>query len=155
MIATFLGWEPWQTKLVEDLVSFESFKSHLYDDATGKFPIKSWVGNLTIGYGWNVEGVGINSDLGLVILKYQVEQCAKELPVWFYWFDAMTPDRKRALTNLSFNLGIGRLLGFKDALRAMEHRTYEIAAKEFLDSLWAKQVGPERSKFIADLIRAG
>lgn len=155
MVATFLNWEPWQSKLVEDLISHESFRAHLYDDKTGKPPVKTWVGNLTVGYGWNIEGTGINTELGLIVLKYQIERVVKELSERFYWFQKLSPNRKRALSNLSFNLGIGRLLGFKQALSAMEHHTFEIAAKEFRDSLWYMQVGPTRGDFVTDLIREG
>lgn len=155
MVATFTNWEPWQSKLVEDLIVFEGFRAHLYDDATGKPPVKSWVGNLTTGYGWNIEGAGINTELGLIVLKYQVEKVATELSQRFHWFVKLSQDRKRAIGNLSFNMGIGRLLGFKKALRAMEYHTFEIAANELLDSRWAKQVSKDRVDFVVNLIRKG
>jgi lysozyme len=58
------------------------------------------------------------------------------------------------MINLCFNLGISRLRKFKLALRAMEVRDYEDAADEFLDSLWATQVG-QRAMEVTYMIRFG
>jgi lysozyme len=59
------------------------------------------------------------------------------------------------MINLCFNLGITKLLTFKKALAAMEQEDFELAAEEFLDSKWAKQVGPTRSEDIAYMVRSG
>jgi len=43
---------------------------------------------------------------------------------------------------MSFNLGITRLLKFKNFLKAMEDKDWDKAAVEMIDSRWAIQVGP-------------
>jgi lysozyme len=55
---------------------------------------------------------------------------------------------------MCFNLGMTRLLGFKNALGCMAEANYEQAAVEFLDSLWAAQVG-NRADEVAEMIRTG
>jgi lysozyme len=55
---------------------------------------------------------------------------------------------------LCFNVGLSRLMGFKKALAAMAIEDYDVAADEFLDSRWAKQVG-SRALTITDMIRTG
>jgi lysozyme len=45
-------------------------------------------------------------------------------------------------------------MGFKKALAAMAIEDYDVAADEFLDSRWAKQVG-SRALTITDMIRTG
>ena len=62
--------------------------------------------------------------------------------------------RQDAMINMCFNLGMTRLLGFKKALARMAEANYEYAANEFLDSLWARQVG-NRADEIADMILTG
>jgi len=55
---------------------------------------------------------------------------------------------------MCFNLGIFRLLGFEQALTHMRAGHYDDAAREMLDSRWAKQVGA-RAVRLAALMRKG
>jgi lysozyme len=55
---------------------------------------------------------------------------------------------------MCFNLGIARLRGFKKMLAAMQAGDVETAAKEMLDSTWAKQVGARAHRLAAQW-RAG
>jgi lysozyme len=63
---------------------------------------------------------------------------------------------------MCFNMGIGRLLGFKKALIAMRQGKFSIAADEMLDSKWAREdVGigtpdkPGRALRLANMMRTG
>ena len=47
---------------------------------------------------------------------------------------------------MAFNLGINRLLKFKKFIKAMQEGEFETAAKEMMDSRWAKQVGPRATR---------
>lgn len=58
------------------------------------------------------------------------------------------------MINLCFNLGLTKLRKFVKALDAMKNKKYKEAAKEFLDSKWANQVG-ERAKEVTEMIRTG
>ena len=58
------------------------------------------------------------------------------------WASDQPEDIKRVLANMCFNLGITRLLKFKNFLAAMENNDWDKAAVEMLDSRWAIQVGP-------------
>jgi len=62
--------------------------------------------------------------------------------------------RQDAMVNLLFNLGMTRLMGFKNALSAMERADYQAAADEFMDSRWAQQVG-NRADEVCEMIRTG
>lgn len=42
---------------------------------------------------------------------------------------------------MMFNLGYTRLSQFKKLFQALKNGLYEDAAREMMDSLWAKQVG--------------
>ena len=62
------------------------------------------------------------------------------------------PDAFGCLINLCFNIGGPRASRFKKALSALEKQDYKVAAIEFLDSRWAKQV-PNRAHELAEIMR--
>lgn len=55
---------------------------------------------------------------------------------------------------MCFNLGIAGLLKFKKFIAAVNDGFFELAAKEMLDSLWAKQVG-NRAIELSEQIKTG
>jgi lysozyme len=55
---------------------------------------------------------------------------------------------------MTFNMGIGRVLGFAAFLGALERGDYEMAAREMLASRWATQVG-NRAVELAEIMRTG
>ena len=58
------------------------------------------------------------------------------------------------MISLGFNLGLPRLLQFKNALQSMSSSDFEAAAEHFLDSKWATQV-KGRAIELTDMIRSG
>jgi len=97
----------------------------------------------------------LSRDEVLYLLNNDIERCDRELRHNFRWYLTLCRVRQDALINLCFNLGITRLLTFKKALAAMEQGNFELAAEEFLDSKWAKQVGSTRSEDIAYMVSSG
>ena len=131
--------------LIDLLVKHEGLRTKPYEDS---------VGVLTIGVGRNLDDVGLSHDEIYYLLKNDIRRCEEELDNSFRWYKDLDQVRKDAMINLCFNLGISRLRKFKLALRAMEVRDYEDAADEFLDSLWATQVG-QRAMEVTYMIRFG
>lgn len=131
--------------LIDTLVRHEGLRRLAYEDS---------VGVLTIGVGRNIEEVGLSDDEIYYLLKNDIRRCETELDNSFRWYKDLDQVRQEAMINLCFNLGITRLRKFKLALRAMEAKDYEDAADEFLDSLWATQVG-QRAVEVAEMIRTG
>ena len=66
----------------------------------------------------------------------------------------MVEPRQAALINFVFNVGIGTAEKFKNAMEALKQSDYDTAAREFLDSRWAKQVG-KRAEQVTEQIRTG
>ena len=58
------------------------------------------------------------------------------------WWKDLPSDLILVMANMSFNLGINRLMKFKNFLSAMQNNDWDKAAVEMLDSRWAIQVGP-------------
>lgn len=70
----------------------------------------------------------------------------------FPFFLELTEARQGVLLNMCFNLGLPRLLLFRNFLQAVELGDYETAADEMLDSRWAEQV-KGRALELANLMR--
>ena len=130
--------------IIKDLKRDEGFRSKPYKDTVGK---------LTIGYGRNLDDVGISKREALELLRYDVFVANREL-LSFPWYDGLTSCRKRALLNMMYNLGFTRFNKFKKMIKAFKVGDYPLAADEALDSKWATQVGA-RAERIANLIRGG
>jgi lysozyme len=134
------------SKLVKQLRRHEGVRSHVYLCPAGYE---------TIGVGRNIaeSGLGLSDDEIDYLLENDIKRCKQEL-IGLSWFVDIDPVRQDALINLCFNLGMTRLLGFKNAMAAMAVGDYDQAADEFLDSRWATQVG-DRAIEVTDMIRTG
>jgi lysozyme len=119
-------------------------------------------GKLTIGYGHNLEanpvygiqaGDKISQDMAEVILKDDVYRAARDLDAHFKWWRLLSEPRQAVLVNMTFQLGVGGLLGFKRFIAAIAKADYAEAAEEMLDSKWAKKDSPARARELADQMR--
>jgi lysozyme len=120
-------------KLLEMLKRHEGVRSKVYLCSAGYE---------TIGVGRNISesGMGLSDDEVDYLLQNDIERVIKELSTEYRWFNSLDDVRKDAMIDISFNLGATRLRGFKRALAAMEVADYKMAAKEFLDSKWSRDV---------------
>ena len=117
-------------------------------------PYRDSVGKLTIGIGRNLDDIGISPEEAVVLCLNDIGTADRMLTAAFNWYPSLVGDRKYALVNMCFNLGLTRLKKFRKMIAALEHNDFDTAAKEALDSKWAKQVG-NRADEIAEQIRMG
>lgn len=110
-------------------------------------------GKLTIGYGRNVEDLGISEFEAEFLLTNDVARCCSEATKNFPWFAGLPTKRQAVIICMIFQLGISRFKGFKKMIAYMEQKEYYKAADEAMDSSWAKQT-PKRAKELTDLLRA-
>lgn len=119
-------------------------------------PYKCTAGKLTIGYGRNLEDVGISQAEADMMFERDFAMAESEvkklLRVNGIDWECLIEQRFYVLTDMMFNLGYDRLSKFKKFLYALKKGFYEDAANEMLDSLWAKQVG-NRATQLAALMR--
>lgn len=103
---------------------------------------KDTVGVWTIGYGRAhvASNTVWNEGMAEAALIEDAKKHNAELYAALPWVKTLDPVRRRVLENMSFNLGINRLLGFKNTLEAVRAGRYNQAASGMLSSLWAKQV---------------
>ena len=125
----------------------EGVRSHVYLCSAGYE---------TIGVGRNISntGMGLFDDEVDYLLENDIARVIKELSSEYPWFNNLDDVRKDAMIDISFNLGATRLRGFKNALSAMESADYTLAAKQFLDSKWSRDV-KGRSHELASMIETG
>ena len=122
-----------------------------------KYAYKCTADKVTIGVGRNIDksgGMGLSDDEIDYLLSNDIKRVSAELIRAFPWYSELDEVRKDAMIDMCFNMGLPRLSKFKNSLAAMANGDYDIAAIEFLDSNWAKQVGI-RSITITDMIRSG
>jgi lysozyme len=134
------------------------------DEGVRRFPYKDTATppRDTVGVGHNLNASPLPTSWAYPLSDAQIKQlldediadaCAnldRNLP----WWKDLDEVRQRVLTNMVFNLGIGKLLGFKNALGAMQRGSYAVAAAAMLNSVWANQVG-DRAKRLAHAMETG
>lgn len=104
-------------------------------------PYKDTVGKLTIGVGRNLSDVGISEAEAMVLLSNDVQEATKSLEQAFPWIVVLDDVRLAALLNMTFNMGVGGLSGFRQFMAAMQQGNWTEAKTQMLDSVWAEQVG--------------
>lgn len=139
------------TVLQQMLIRDEGSKRNAAGD---HLPYRCSAGKLTLGYGRNIEERGITEQEALLLLNNDIQLCIGELIRSIPAYNRINDARQAVLVNMCFNVGIGRLLGFKKMLLALEAGDFRRAADEMLDSQWAAQVG-RRAQRLALQMRMG
>ena len=132
-------------KLRQQIRMHEGVEHKVYEDTEG---IK------TVGVGRNLEDRGLSDDEVDYLLSNDIDICVKELGQTCDWDDDLDDIRKRVLIDMMFNLGMPRLKGFANMLKAIEAGAWKNAAVEMLDSKWAEQVGNRASR-LSEMMESG
>ena len=132
----------------------EGLRLRVYDDATGLEIRPGTIvrGRPTIGWGRNLLDPGITEAEADAMLEADLRRAQSTAEAFagdaWAWLD----DRRRAaVIDMAFNLG-GRLMSFRRFRAALLRGDYPTAAREMLDSLWARQVG-RRAETLARIMR--
>lgn len=132
--------------ITSDLQRDEGFQAH---------PYKCTAGTLSIGYGRNLDDVGISKAEAEILLRNDILKAQGDLDRIFpLTASSLSNNCYKVLVNMIFNLGATRFLTFRKMRKAVEEGDFERAADEMLDSLWARQVGL-RAERLAQLMRDG
>ena len=110
---------------------------------------------MTIGWGRNLSDRGLSHDEAEFLLENDIAAVVRELNAAkpaLMTNDSLSHERKDALYNMAFNLGIPKLLEFKKMWAALENHDYATAAKEALNSRWAKQVSSRAARIANTLV---
>ena len=116
---------------LEELKKEEGFSNKIYKCPAGKN---------TIGFGRNLDDVGITKEEAEYLLKNDIMKCDRELSELIPFYDKLNPARQYVILSMCFNLGFSGLLKFKKMLKAVREEDFTKASIEMLDSKWAYQV---------------
>jgi len=105
--------------------------------------------NITIGVGRNISDDGISADEAHILLDNDIHECVARLPSICPAFGSLDDTRQHVLIDMAFNLGIDGLRHFQKMLSCVESRDFVGAAREMLDSTWAKEVGDRANELAA------
>lgn len=158
--------------LKAELAADEGYRTRRYLCPAGKW---------TIGIGHNLEGkqlpaeiwahiridhphvtnallddqVQLSDELIQRIFEVDIEDACADLDnIWIGW-RSLSEARKRALINMSFQMGQQRLQAFVRMWRALRNHEFGRAADEAKDSLWYAQTQPSRTGRVLRQLREG
>ena len=134
------GGETEMYDLIESIKKHEGFRGMPYDDSLG-IP--------TIGYGTKLP---ITPSEGDLLLKSRMYQKKEELDKAEPFVKELPKEKQDVLLEMAYQLGVGGLLKFRRMWKALKKFDYEEAAKEALDSRWAKQT-QNRANELANKLR--
>ena len=132
-------------KLIEQLKIHEGFRSTVYTCSGGK---------KTVGYGRNLQDIGISEEEAEMLLKNDIYEATNQLLNAFPFMATFSDVRISAMINFTFNVGIGTVRKFSNTIEYLKNEDWEAAADEMMDSKWAEQVG-DRAIQITEQIRTG
>lgn len=138
----------------------EGFRASVYEDTTG---------HQTIGYGFNIDNPSTKKFIPTAVLNGERELTQEEADKIYpkvynaarndaiqfagnkSW-NAMSTKQQQALTDMSYNMGLAKLNGFKNLKSALQSNDWDKASKEVLKSKYAKDV-PNRARRNSTLMR--
>lgn len=149
------------------------------DEALRLVPYRCTAGKLSNGIGRNLDDIGIRAselhlfpgcttpaqalavagrrltrDQATGLFWSDVAGCEADLDRRLPWWRTLDDVRQRVLLNMCFNLGIARLLGFRNTLAMIRRGEFAAAARGMANSLWARQVG-QRAVRLQHMMRTG
>jgi len=133
-------------------------------------PYKCIKGRLTIGIGRCIDTNpftaaelkvigdwrrGITREMAYFLLRNDIKRVVKECKNYIPFFDKLDDERQYALIDMVFQLGIHGVINFRKMIGALGVGNYHEAARQCLDSKYAKVDTPKRAQRIAHLIDTG
>ena len=132
-------------KLIQELKKFEGLKLKAYRCPQGK---------LTIGYGHNLDDNGIPQEIADRLLEIDIMSAITDAMRFVKNFKELNQIRQEVIIQMAFQLGYTTLNYFTKTRTAIETELFELASREMLDSLWARQT-PSRAILLANRMKTG
>lgn len=133
------------TRLIPMLKRHEGFR--------GK-PYRCTAKKLTIGYGRNLDDVGITEIEASFLLSVDTLRSITDVMDIFPTFHRFAENRQIALANMMFNLGKTKFRKFVNMIDAVNTEDWDRVVFEAMDSTWYDQVGT-RAVELVNLLREG
>ena len=115
-------------------------------------PYKCTGDKWTIGVGRNLEAKGISEDEAMLLLDNDIKDAVADSRQIVRSFDLLTDDRKIVIVSMVFQMGKNGVSKFRNMLKAIEIKEFDIAANEMLNSRWAHQT-PNRALRLSNMMK--
>ena len=141
-------------KRLEGTVEYQKYKGYFRNEKF--YPYKDTKGYPTVGYGHRIlKGENFNNGITPAEaekLLLQDAQIALQGANSLLQKTPVTPEAAQVIANMVFQMGKDGVAGFKKMWLALANQDYPEAAKEMLDSKWAKKDSPNRAKELSDIM---
>jgi lysozyme len=146
--------------LLADLERDEGYRANPYLDTEQIWSLgigRNLEANPLTGAEWKqlLEAGEISVSISLAgarrLVRDALPAIATQCATTFTWWAALDEPRREVIANLVFNLGMKKLFGFKEMLKAMHERDYERAGSELEDSRWFRQVKSRGPRLVNQL----
>ena len=150
-------------KLTEKIIKDNRVKELAMDlikehEGYSSTPYKDHLGNWIIGYGELIvcmKGkMRTNEFKAEQKLISKIEEQIQHLDEYLPWWRKLDANRQAALIDFTYNLGIDKVMTFKNMLTSLEKGNYKKASKHLMNSRYAKQV-TTRAKTIKQIFTTG
>ena len=139
---------------------FNQLKMH---EGLSLTPYKDTKNNWTIGIGHllvsgQIIPERIDLDEAISLFWSDFNNVIQDLDRKLYWWRFLPEIQRRILVDITFNMGIGRLLGFRHMLNALYDGDNILAAKEMKDSDWYRdldKLGSPRAETLISWMKKG
>lgn len=131
--------------LREQLIIDEGKRNSAYKDSLGYW---------TIGVGRLIDpsmGGRLSDDEIMLLLDNDIARSIADCKKLFPKYDTFSQDRKDALANMMFNLGIKKLSGFTTTVGHINAGRWTEAQASAAQSLWYRQVGKRAERIIKQM----
>jgi lysozyme len=140
-------------------IAHEGFRDKQYKDTNG----------YSIGYGYSLTQNPLalpKAEISKLkqhgITKWQATSLAKkmchklhdDLTTEFTWYNTLPNNVQYVMLDMSYNMGVGGMSSFKQAVKYIRNNKYQLASNELLHSRWARQVHG-RATELANVLTSG
>lgn len=102
-------------------------------------PYPDVFGNITIGRGRNLTGIGISKEESKYLFDHDLDRALLNMAS-YPWFAKLSPLRQRVLVDMMYNLGPEKFGEFKKLIAAAARGDVNSVGDEMADSEWFRQV---------------
>ena len=107
----------------------------------------------TIGYGFAIKDLVMDEDIAEMILRRKLDSLIDTADKKFIFLKNLPVVVRDVIYEMCYQMGVTGVSKFKKTLAYLENNEFKMAAKEMLDSRWARQT-PNRAKKLSDIIGA-
>ena len=132
------------TMLIDSIKKHEGFKTTPYRCTGGK---------LTIGYGRNLDSIGVSEEEATFLLNNDIIKANEAFDSIFIGID-IPIKIKEVFVEMIFQLGPNGFIKFKKMIKAAKEGDYKKVSIEMMDSLWAIQT-PRRARELREIVEGG